>query len=331
MAPSVYGGGKLRSQGLAREIASAARIGPVAGDEITCPIVGYPDLAQLRRPQGGAPASANDLLRSPHPYARHAQQQLVGSGVHLERKHVEMVDCPIRLGIEVEVEIRMFLVDDFRNVEPVEPQQPIGLIQPVLPVELHGVGLGQTYVVVHRQIGAEEHPLHRQALVQRRRKAEDVVVGFGRSPHDELRRLPGRGERLVAVRTLYSPAVERHALTREQLGLLMLGDAFGDLAHGPQDMLAAFLGREHAEAFLRWQLQIHRKPVDQAPHAVYEVRARAGHRLRVNVAAETVFFPQDLECANHELGRVIGRVEHPRAEKQALDVIAPVELYGEIG
>ena len=61
-----------------------------------------------------------------------------------------MVDSPVRLRIDVGGKKRLALVDELRRIELIESHKPIGLIKPVLPIELHGVSLRQPAVFVYR-------------------------------------------------------------------------------------------------------------------------------------------------------------------------------------
>ena len=74
-------------------------------------------------------------------------------------------------------------------------QQPIGLIQPVLTVQLHPNVLRQALIGAYRQIGAEEHTLELQGFIERLRQVENLEIGFRRGSYDHLRGLPCRHER----------------------------------------------------------------------------------------------------------------------------------------
>ena len=82
-------------------------------------------------------------------------------------KKVEIVERPVRFRVDVDVEERMPLVDDLAHVEPVKPHEPVGLVEPVLAVELNGAVAWQPFVLVDGEVGAEEHALHGDVSVKR--------------------------------------------------------------------------------------------------------------------------------------------------------------------
>ena len=59
-------------------------------------------------------------------------------------------------------------------------------------------------------------------------------------------------------------------------------------------------------------------------------RVRPGNGLGVDVAPEVIFVPQQLQCFNHQFSGVVGTDEHRAGQKQTLDVVAPVELDGQL-
>ena len=62
------------------------------------------------------------------------------------------------LGVQQGIEVRMGLVQELLGLEAVKPQQPVRLVQPVLPQQGRlGVQRGQKGVLHHRNIGGVEH------------------------------------------------------------------------------------------------------------------------------------------------------------------------------
>ena len=59
-------------------------------------------------------------------------------------------------------------------------------------------------------------------------------------------------------------------------------------------------------------------------------RVRPGNGLGVDVAPEVVFIPQQLQGLDHQLGGMVGADEHRAGQKQSFDVVAPVELDGQL-
>ena len=70
-----------------------------------------------------------------------------------------MVDSPVALGIEQRVEGGMLFVEQLADREAVEAQQPVGLVQPVLPQQGRRHVLGQQRIGAHRDISGVKHPL----------------------------------------------------------------------------------------------------------------------------------------------------------------------------
>ena len=305
MVAALDGRGKLRAQPFAREVDAAPRVAAAARDEEAGALVRDAQLAQLGLAQAGGAPRAHDEIRSAHADAGHAQQRLERSGVHLHGEEVQVVDGPVRLRVEVGIEEGVVLVDDLGDVEAVEAQQPVGLVQPMLAVELDGVGAGQALVVVHRRVGAEEHALERQRAVERGRQVEDLEVAFGRGPYDHLRGLPGRHEGALLLLGADLPHVGG-LLAHERARVLVHGDVVADLAHGRDDALFVLLGREQLQALLGGQLHVHAHAVGQMPQLLHELGRGAGHRFRVDVAAEAVLLAQDGQRLYHELGGVVG-------------------------
>ena len=215
------------------------------------------------------------------------------------------------------MKVRVRVVQNFVGREVIKAHQPVGLIEPVLAQERRARGQrGQAAVAHHRHIGREEHALEAVFFVERAGQPDDLTVGFGRRADDHLRALSGWGE---AGRV----PVERHFVLR-------LFDAVGDLSHRAQHVLAALVGRKALETLLRGQLDVDAQPVGQLPQPPEQPLVRAGDALGVDIAAEAVFLAQDRECFDHQLGGVVGIFNDARAEKQPLDVVAPIEGDGQV-
>ena len=62
------------------------------------------------------------------------------------------------LGVQQGIEVRVGLVQQLLGFKAVKPQQPVRLVQPVLPQQGRlGVQRGQKGVFHHRNIGGVEH------------------------------------------------------------------------------------------------------------------------------------------------------------------------------
>ena len=205
------------------------------------------------------------------------------------------------------------------GLEVVEPQEPVGLVQPVLPqegrLEVHRGGEQGT--VCHGDVGREEDPLQAVFVVHPLGELQNVVVGLLGGPHDHLGGLARRGE-VGGVAEL------------ELVGL-GLQDALLDLGHGAEDVVLLLVRSQEGQTLGGGQLDVHRKPVGQPAQPGGEERVRPGDGLGVDVPGEVVLLPEDGQSFDHQLGGVVRAADHGGAEKEALDVVPPVEVDGEIG
>ena len=228
-----------------------------------------------------------------------------------------MLKGPAALGVHLGVEVRVACVQQLLRPEAVKPQQPVRLIQPVLPQQGRlGVPGRQQGVLHHRHIGGVEHPFEPVAVIQPLGQPQDVVVRVRRGPHDQLGALAGGGE-LGGVAVLH------------QLLPALLAP-HPDLPHGGQDGLLCLVRCQGPEARLRRQLDVDAEPVRQEPQLLHQLRRGAGDGLGVDIAVEAVLLPQDPQGPDHQLRGVVRGAVHAGGEEQSLDIIPAVELDGEI-
>ena len=142
-APAMAPPSSVRPGGVPRASVRNARalVAAVAGDEVTCPLEGDAQGPQLCFSQIRAAAGRHDGVRSLVADARHAHEVGQGRSVHFDREELQMIDRPVHGGSQVGVEERVVGIDELVHVEMVEAQQPVGLEQPVLTVELQTAGL----------------------------------------------------------------------------------------------------------------------------------------------------------------------------------------------
>ncbi len=107
-----------------------------------------------------------------------------------------MPQRPAAFGVQAGVEIRVALIQQFRRFKVIKPQQPVGLIQPVLPEKgrLEALRGGQELAVGHGQIGRIKDPLELILLIEPLGKAEDMEIRLRRGADDHLGGLSGRSE-----------------------------------------------------------------------------------------------------------------------------------------
>ena len=169
----------------------------------------------------------------------------------------------------------------------------------------------------HRQIGREKHPLEGVFFIKRRGQVEDLQVTFGGGSHDQLCALSRRGKPgRVAVFDHVLPA---------------LGNAVPEKAHGRQNILPLFVGRQQLQTGLRGQLDVDAHAVGQQPQLGEQRGTGPRNGLGVDITVKMVFLPQDAQGLQHELAGVVGIVDHRAGQKQSLDVVAAVKLHGQIG
>ena len=68
-----------------------------------------------------------------HSNTRHPQQAFEGRGIDLDRKFFQMIERPVAFGVKQWVEAGILFVKQLLRREPVIAEQPVGLIEPVLP------------------------------------------------------------------------------------------------------------------------------------------------------------------------------------------------------
>ena len=101
MASAINRCGKLSAQRLPLERNGAALVLPLARDEETSALEGDTELAQFVFAQHMGLARIHDELRPSNADAGNAQKACVRCLVHLNGEEIEMVECPIRFGVDL--------------------------------------------------------------------------------------------------------------------------------------------------------------------------------------------------------------------------------------
>ncbi len=107
-------------------------------------------------------------------------------------------------------------------------------------------------------------------------------------------------------------------------------DAQPHPAHGALDLACGLLRRQSRQAFLQRQLDVHRQPIGIEAGLGGQLGARAGDQLQVDVAAKVVRLAQGLGDQVQLLLGVVGGADHAGGQEQALDIVALVEIQGEV-
>ena len=229
-----------------------------------------------------------------------------------------MPQRPGALRVDPMVEIGLGLVQQLVRPEMVEAQQPVRLIEPVLPQQrrLEIFRGGQQCAGGHGHIGGVEDPLELIAVIERLGEGEDLQVVLRRGADDHLGGLTRRGK-------ARGVAEEGHLLPGG-------GDPVPDPGHGGQNVLPLFVRGQLGQTLGGGQLDVHAQPVGKKPQPVGEQRIRPRNGLGVDVAPEAVLLAQQPEDGDHPLRGVIRVCQHRRGQEQPLDIVAPVELDGQL-
>ena len=130
----------------------------LAGDEILRPLDHHANTLEFGQAQILRAPRLDDAQSTLGADARHPQQLLLRGGIDLHWEKRRVPHGPGTFGIEVRVKIRLILGQQFPCRKMVVPQQPIRLVEPVLPQQGRGgVRRGQTAVRYHWQIGRVKH------------------------------------------------------------------------------------------------------------------------------------------------------------------------------
>ena len=106
-----------------------------------------------------------------------------------------MCQRPAALGIQPRVEVRVRFVQQLRRMKAIKPQEPVRLIETVLPQQRRLCIQGRQQTVLHHwHIGGIEYPLQPELPVQGFRQMQDVSVAVVGSAYDQLCALSRRGK-----------------------------------------------------------------------------------------------------------------------------------------
>ena len=163
--------------------------------------------------------------------AGHTKDVLVGGFVDVNREELGMAQGPAELGVDVEVEVGVLVVDNLIDTELIEAHKPVGLIESVLAHQGRLFQDGQTRVVgVDADVAGVIDASHGGLLVHGVRHAQDVEITLLRGAHNHLGGLSCRHE-TGRVAELF-PIV------------LILEYPLLNLLHGQEDALVVLLGRQ---------------------------------------------------------------------------------------
>ena len=229
-----------------------------------------------------------------------------------------MPQRPRQFGVDIQIEPGRLLVGDLLGTESVEPHQPIGLIKPIFAHERGFVQRRQPLVVgIHRNKSRIVDALHRGTVIKRRRKQQNVAVALVGGTDDHLRALPRRSE------------AGRMAETAALLGALQ--HPLLDVTHRAVDAFIVLVGSQQQQVAFGRDFDIDAHAIGVTPRLGHQFGTGTGNTFQVDVAVETVHRPQVARHADHPFHGIVGVADDARREKQSFDVVAPVELDGQLG
>ena len=106
-----------------------------------------------------------------------------------------MTQRPSELRIDFQIEVRIGIVHDLIHFELVETQEPVRLIQTVLPYQRRLLQSRQPIIIfIDGDKSGIIDTFHRRTLIEGGRKAKDILIRIGRRPDNHLRALSGRNK-----------------------------------------------------------------------------------------------------------------------------------------
>ena len=130
------------------------------GNKINSPFHHHAQLLQILKRKLCAPPGTKDPSGAFHADPRHPKQICIRCPVDLHRETFQMPHRPVLLGIQHHIKKRSFLVQQFLRLKPIKPQQPVCLIQTMLPQKRRPPGKRrQALVLIDLYKSGIEHTL----------------------------------------------------------------------------------------------------------------------------------------------------------------------------
>ena len=229
-----------------------------------------------------------------------------------------MTQGPAALGVQTGIQIGLVFIQNLIRLEVVKPQQPVGLIEPVLAEKgrLEPLGGREEGAVGHGHVGGVKDPLEAVGAVEPLGEGQDLPVILSGGPYDHLGGLACRSK---------AGGVAIHL----QL-LLGDGDPVPNLPHRGQNGLLLLVRGQQGQTLGAGQLDVHAQPVGQQPQLLGKQGVGPGDGLGVDVAPKAVLLPQQAQTLDHPLGGVVRVPEDGGGEKEPLNVVAAVKAHGEL-
>ncbi len=131
----------------------------LAGDEILGALHDNAHFFKILVLQFSCAAGVENPLCRYRPDSWHPEQFLQGGCVDLYREKFRVFQCPTAFGVYQGIEIGVILVQQFLCAEAVETQQPVRLVQAVLPQQRRlCIQCGQKGIFYNGHIGGVKYP-----------------------------------------------------------------------------------------------------------------------------------------------------------------------------
>ena len=262
-----------------------------------------------------------DAADGADPDAGDAEEIVLGGAVDVDGEGGAVAQGPREFGIEIEVEGGVLFVGDFGDGVAVEAQEPVGLVESVLANEGWGFGGKDGGGVGDGAVGGVVDASHFITTIKVVASVEDLMVVGVVGSDNHLGRLAGGGEGfgLVGSGDVFVAA-----------RFFVFFDAKTNAAHGLAGAAEVFFGGEGGETFLCRKLDVDTNTVSIFSGLVDEFLGGFGDGFEVDVATEVMVFAQGAGDLVDLLHGVVGIADDAGAEEEAFDVVALVEVEGEL-
>ena len=103
-----------------------------------------------------------------------------------------------------------------------------------------------------------------------------------------------------------------------------------NVVHGSVHALVVFFWSEKFEILLFRYLYVYAQTVGIESRLVYQLATGAGNAFQMDVTVEPVYESQVFGNPHEAFHRIIGIPHYTRTQKKPFDVVAPIELDGEV-
>lgn len=302
-----------------RWIATAARgtAHACAADERHGPFHYESNFVEVLQPNPPFPAPCNDTLGRLKADSGDPQDFFVVGPVEVHGEELWMALGICKFRIDGEIEIGTVGSEEFFQLEAVEAHEPVGLIEPVFPPQGWLLERGQAGILAtDGDEGGVIHSFQMVRTVKLPGEVQDFIVSFRSCTDNELGALP-------------CGCKEGGGTDRSSL-VLVPEDGIPDGFHRAENPGIAFVGGQVPETPLGGKLNVDTQAVRQQSRLSHEGTAGSRDAFQVDVTAEAVIQAECPGDANKAFHCVVGAFQDTGTQEQSFDVIALIELNGEI-